>query len=287
MWRRIAVMVLWGGLIALLLTFEGLNDKPRRPRPTSDATPASGRLGAASVRDPTLRIRDGDDSGTGIWSGTAFAIDDRGHWLTAHHVVLGCRQLAILTAPGHGVRVTELASHPQADLTVLASGPSEPALHVSAEPLLRGQDGFHLGYPQGAAGDVHSTLMGRVNLRRRQATEPALLWAEIERSPNGDQPLGGLSGSPVVDNTGDAIGVSIGASPRRGRVVSTAPESVREVIAYAALAPTSEPDHDTSLDGSNYAVFGRRLRERATVAKVLCWDRSTPARRLPLRWRTW
>ena len=62
-------------------------------------------------------------------------------------------------------------------------------------------------------------------------------------------------------------------------------KSVREVIAYAALTPASEPDHDTELEGSNYAAFGRRLRERSTVAKVLCWDRNAPARRLPLRWR--
>jgi S1-C subfamily serine protease len=281
MWRRITVIVLWGGLIGYLLTVEGLSDRPRRPRPKDDAVlHASEPLAAASVRDPILRIRDGDDSGAGICSGTAFAIDDQGHWLTAHHVVLGCRQLAILTAPRHGVRVTELWSHPQADLTVLASGPSAPALHLSAEPLFRGEDGFHVGYPHGDAGDVHGALMGRVNLRRRRTTEPALLWAEIERSPDGDQPLGGLSGSPVVDHTGNVIGVSIGASPRRGRVVSAPPESVREVIAHAALAPPSEPDHDAELAGSNYAAFGRRLRERSTVAKVLCWDREAPARRL-------
>ena len=40
-------------------------------------------------------------------TGSAFAIDGRGHWLTAQHVVDDCRQIALLRGT-RAIRVTKV-----------------------------------------------------------------------------------------------------------------------------------------------------------------------------------
>ncbi len=285
--RRALVIGLWGAVVAILLHGYAGSEGPRRPlrwlnRTTppaavgSDETP----LRQPSWHDPTLRIAD-QAADSGACTGTAFAIDDDGHWLTAHHVVEGCRQLAILTAPRQGVHVVVAASHPRADVSLLTSGPSAPPLHLGSGALFLGQDGYSIGYPHGESGDVHEALIGRVRLRQRFAIEPGLLWAEIERQPNDQTSLAGLSGGPLVDRAGSVIGVTIAATPRRGRIASASPESIREVIARAGLRVPEDATGGTVADVAtpDYGAFGDSLRKRASVARVLCWDRQVASRR--------
>jgi S1-C subfamily serine protease len=290
--RRVVLVVLWVSIVGLLSYSQERRHGPRRPVPPLTepdarhlARQGQRPLPGPSPRDPILKIVD-RDPGAEVYSGTAFAIDDRGHWLTAHHVVSGCGQMAILTAPRNAVRITEVVAHPQADVVVLANGPSAPALLLGSRTLFEGQDGFHFGYPRGEPGDVHGELIGRVNVRGPRSVEPGLLWAEVEREPSNDLPLGGLSGGPVVNPGGAVIGIAIGSSPRRGRVASAAPESVEAVLTQAGLdVHQTEPEGPGKLNvaGSNYAAFGDKLRRRRSVAKMLCWDRQTPPRRRSIR----
>src|SRR3546814_17084344 len=88
---------------------------------------------------------------------------------------------------------------------------------VRAEPvafggddLTIGQAGYHFGYPHGRPGAMRSQLLGRGGMRvtgRYSTREPVLAWAEVERVPDSDDALSGLSGGPVVEAAGRLVGV--------------------------------------------------------------------------------
>lgn len=298
MGRRLVLLMICLGVAALFLRFAEQSG-PRRPAPQANiappavaeaerqpAKPEQEPLPGPSRRDPVLQLSDSNPCAESC-SGTAFAIDGRGHWLTARHVVRGCGEVALQTGPRQAVRVQEIVPHPGADVALLKTGLNAPALPLTSGPLYKGQDGFHLGYPRGEPGDVYGELMGRVKVRGRRSIEPGVLWAEIDRAPRNDLPLGGLSGGPVLTPEGAVVGVAIAASPRRGRVTSAAPRSLAEVMARAEVATAdaaAEVPGEVKVAPSNYAGYGDHLRAQLSVAKVLCWsERAERRRRPPLR----
>ena len=97
-------------------------------------------------------------------------------------------------------------------------------------------------------------------------------WAELRRHPDGLDALGGLSGGPVLDRDGEAVGVTIATSRRRGRVFTTAPRSVREVLEQAAVAAgrSAAAAPGPFLNGADFPRHGDALRARLTIAKVIC-----------------
>ncbi len=255
-------------------------DPPPVAEGDQDRGGSGSQLPNESRRDPVLQLRDSDPCAEAC-SGTAFAVDDRGHWLTARHVVEGCRRIGLMTDPRHWVQVAEVTSHSRADVSLLTADLTAAPLPLSDGGLFEGQDGFHLGYPRGEPGDVYGELLGRVKVRSRHFTEPGVMWAEIERRPWNDLPLGGLSGGPVLSPEGAVIGVAIAASPRRGRVTSAAPRSLNEVLAEAGVAVAPQSPSEVKVAPSNYAAYGDHLRSQLTVAKVLCWGGSGDSRRRP------
>ncbi len=295
MLRRFLLLLAWLAVAGLFMQFAE-QDGPRRPAPRPAAAPPAvaeaerrpaqadqAPLPGPSRRDPVLKLSDSDPCARSC-SGTAFAIDGRGNWLTARHVVQGCGEVALQTGPRQAVQVREIVRHPRADVALLKTGLNAPALPLTSGPLYRGQDGFHLGFPRGEPGDVYGELMGRVKVRSRRAVEPGILWAEIDRAPRNDLPLGGLSGGPVLTPAGAVVGVAIAASPRRGRVTSAAPRSLAEVMARAEVAVAEAAPEDlgeVKVAPSNYAGYGDHLRARLSVAKVLCWSEGTERRRRP------
>ncbi len=236
-----------------------------RPRPLPGPSPA----------DPTLAVAEGGACEPAC-SGTAFAIDRHGYWLTAKHVVEGCNHIALLTGPRSAVPVERVTRHPHADVGVLWTDLNAPPLKLRAGPLEQGQSGFSIGYPGGDPGDVHGRLLGRVKVRRHGGTdraEPAVVWAEVSRRPLNDKPLGGLSGGAVLDQDSRVVGVLIASSARRGRVTSAAPVSLAQTIKQAGLDPTlltADLRRAPAIDGRSYGDYGDQLRARLTVAKIYC-----------------
>jgi hypothetical protein len=97
--------------------------------------------------------------------------------------------------------------------------------------------------------------------RGPRSVEPGMLWAEVEREPSTNLPLGGISGGPVVNPDGAVIGIAIGASLRRGRVASAAPESVQAVLAQAGLdLPETEPRGPGAIEVDGSQLRGLRQR---------------------------
>ncbi len=204
-------------------------------------------------------------------AGTAFSIAGRGRWLTARHVVEGCRRPALVVGGGRAV-AADVRLSPNADIALLITAGGPPALPVATDvPLHVGMRAFHPGFPQGNPGEVTSRLLGRevLKVRGRGARDEAVLaWAEVGRTSGLDGTLAGLSGAPVLDRRGRVVALTIAEAPRRGRLYTTAPDTLGPAI-------RGEQHPDEQLLGEvvtvdNYGRVADDLRRDLRVAQVVC-----------------
>ena len=245
----------------------------RRPLPRDQGQlPDHGKFGQrledSTDSVPEIRVGLGQKTDS---TGTAFAVDDRGWWITARHVADQCRQIKLLFPGRRGMRVNRVVQHPNADLALLHTGSVHTTLRLSTEPLYVGQNGYHVGYPQGRPGEVWSTLLGRRRMRisgRYRTNEPIVAWAERRRHPGNLPSLGGLSGGPTLDDAGRVVGALIAESNRRGRVYTTAPASVRQLVPeHQSLRARG---NNVDLSPSQLLPKSEKLRREARIAKVIC-----------------
>jgi S1-C subfamily serine protease len=227
-------------------------------------------LGPVTLFDPMVSVNN-PDTPYQPSSGTAFSIAGDGRWITARHVVEGCRRPALVVgdrrAVGANVRLAE-----KADIALMMTEGGPTALPVTADrPLRLGQRAFHPGFPQGEPGEITTRLLGREILRvrgRGARDEPVLVWAEVGRSRGLEGTLAGLSGAPAIDSRGRAIGVTIAESPRRGRVYTTAPETYGPAIRGEQRPDERVLAQDITTD--NYGKVSEQLRRDLRVAQVVC-----------------
>jgi len=204
--------------------------------------------------------------------GTAFSVAESGVWLTAGHVVDGCRRVALMVSEGRGVSALVHADK-GSDLAVLTTEGGAPAMPlIGRERLVSGQRGFHPGFPHDVAGEVTSRYLGRDQLRAQRRGEHArqvLVWAETGRTTGVRGSLAGLSGAPVIDAAGRVVGVTLAEQPRRGRVYTTTPEDVTAAMTKARAQPAAfvagEP-----VSVENYGRVADSLRRELKVAQVIC-----------------
>jgi len=258
-------------VVALLIAAVGRQERADAPEPPPPAPEVEGEvLGPASPFDPSVVVDVPDE--TGPATGTAFSIAESGVWLTARHVVDGCGTTAIVVGDGRGV-AARVSIDPRGEAAILTTDGGAPSLPLAlATELHRGERAYHPGYPQGEPGEATSKLIGRETLvvRGRGArSEPVLVWAETGRTEGLRGTLGGLSGAPALDAQGRVIGVTIAESPRRGRIYTTAPETVQATLAStrrryvgSPAAPAITPD--------NYFRVADSLRRDLRVAQVVC-----------------
>lgn len=204
-------------------------------------------------------------------SGTAFSIAGQGRWVTARHVVEGCRKPALVIGGGRAI-AADVRLAARADIALLITDGGPPALPVAADaPLHKDQRAFHPGFPQGQAGEVTSRLLGRETLQisgRGARSEPVLAWAEVGRTRGLTGTLAGLSGAPALDRHGRVIGVTLAESPRRGRIYTTAPESFGPAIRGEQRADEASLGEPVTID--NYGRVADTLRRDLRVAQVVC-----------------
>lgn len=247
---------------------------------------------APTVTEPETRLRDTAETGLPLPEsdpfdervmvqvgdvedgiGTAFAINESGAWLTARHVVDGCSRVGLSVGNGRMVPVDEVRTSTSTDLALLITNRAPAALPLALDRELRiGEAGYHIGFPQGRSGEAVSVLEARSNLvtRGRYAMEePVLAWSERQRSEGIEGTLSGMSGGPVFDKDGAVVGVTVAESPRRNRIYSAAPDSIRRFLEEQSLvAPGVTTAH--SLSGASYVEEADRLRKERAVVKVLC-----------------
>ena len=204
-------------------------------------------------------------------AGSAFSAGDGGVWLTARHVLDGCRQSAIVVAAGRGVAARVRAV--EGDVAVLTTEGGAPALPLSAgaDPKV-GARAFLPGFPQGRPGEAASRLLGPQQVRghgRGARVSSLLAWAEIGRTDGLKGSLAGLSGAPVLDTAGDVVGVTLAEAPRRGRVFTATPQTVRRALAAAGVKP-APPGTGQPISVENYGRVADGLRRDLRVAQVVC-----------------
>lgn len=257
------------GFVALAIVEQERANAPAAPPPIAEG-PGLGPT--AAMRPSTVRklARAARERATG----TAFSVSDSGVWLTARHVVNGCRRAAVLVSPSRGVEA-KVSSDPATDVAVLATDGGAPPLPLAPSGGLKsGLRGYHPGFPQGAPGEVTSRLVGPYRLRRPGRGEPAqavLAWAEVGRTDGLKGRLSGLSGAPVLDGEGRVIGVTLAESPRRGRIYAAPPAAIQVALTRARLAPASFAE-GRSINRGNYGRVADALRRDLRIAPVACLD---------------
>lgn len=217
-----------------------------------------------SPRDLNILI-DIDAPASGI--GTAFAIDDKGTWLTARHVVDSCDRIGLRMSNQQLLPVTANIS-PDVDLAVL-TGKWErvPIRSDLYTPRYLNEYGFFFGFPQGRPGEAVGKLIGRGRMKvkgRYRTNEPVLAWAESGRSSGLKGSLGGLSGGPVLDKDGEVIGVVAAESLRRGRVYSVAPRNLRPVI------KENKSYKARTIALGSYGLQADEYRRNRQITQVIC-----------------
>lgn len=259
------------GLILAALSRQERADAPPAPPPVPGE--ASVPLGPSSpfLSGRVVAVPNPDGPG----AGTAFSVSDSGVWITARHVVEGCGQVAVVVAEGRGViaKVTVSQNNDAALLVTDGGSTALPILSPSGlGSLQRGMRGYHAGFPQGTPGEVASRFLGRDRLvvaGRGAKTQPVLVWAEVGRTSGLKGPLAGLSGAPVLDATGRVIGVTVAEAPRRGRIYTTGPSAILELMAKAGrLGARYAPGE--AINTENYGRMADALRRDLRVAQVVC-----------------
>lgn len=260
-----------GALLVVALSRQEHVNAPTVPTPRPRAAVEGALIGPASPFDPTVTVDVPEHPGPS--EGTAFSVASSGVWITARHVVDGCRQAALVVGDGRGVAATAQID-PRGEAALLRTQGGTPALPLDlAAPLREGELAYHPGFPQGTPGEAASRLIGRENLvvRGRGArTEPVLAWAEVGRSTGLNGTLGGLSGAPALDAQGRVVGVTIAEAPRRGRIYTTAPETVERLIGEAGAQLPAAPASAAPLTPQNYGQVAQTLRRDLRVAQVVC-----------------
>jgi serine protease Do len=223
-----------------------------------------------SPDDPVLVVEDSGAPRNKV--GTAFAVDSRGVWFTAKHVVDRCARLFIESTWGR-IPARVAAAHPSADFAVLETSRGGPALAVVDQVPGLGEDGYALGFPAGRLGAEHARLMGRARMSSRggiNGMTPTLGWSEVSRVPESLDSLGGLSGGPMFDETGTVVGVLVAESARRGRVFTAAPELLRGALddmprtSRTPFAPVADRPEALSLNA-------QRAAQEQRIARVVCF----------------
>lgn len=258
-------------VLAVLVVAVGRRERVNAPPPPP---PVPGEenlpLGPASPFDPAVVVDVPAKAEPS--AGTAFSISDQGIWVTARHVVDGCGKAAVVVGEGRGV-AAKVHIDPVGEAAILTTEGGAPPLPLGLDrPLRRGDRAYHPGFPHGEPGEATSRLLGRENLvvRGRGArTESVLVWAETGRTDRLDGSLAGLSGAPALDGSGRVIGVTVAESPRRGRIYTTAPETLLHAMAatreHAAGFAAGEP-----VTTNNYGIVADSLRRDLRVAQVIC-----------------
>ena len=113
-----------------------------------------------STTDPTLKLT---PSVKGNSTGTAFSIGP-GIWMTARHVLEGCKKAGIQVGQKRVARGYSIILNPFHDLALFKTKSTAPSFQFDNGELRLGQNAFHFGFPQGKPAAVHSTLLGRAKI---------------------------------------------------------------------------------------------------------------------------
>ena len=196
------------------------------------------------------------DAAGRVSSGTGFFVSKRGYLITNFHVVESCRQVGVQV--GRAIDTARVvALDPANDLALLATRlkPLQVAdLRVAAP---EGETTISYGFPLGTDRTTIGTVLGLTGWH-----EGKLLYLQ-----SGNEP--GMSGSAVIDRTGNVIGVNVGVLGLR---IAKATGSA----AVTALLDAHGVGHAESDPAQQRPLAEVIERAKKITAKVLCRSDSGP-----------
>ncbi len=141
-------------------------------------------------------------------TGSGFVIDQHGHVVTNHHVTdeMDLDRLRVRIGDEHELAATFIGSDPRTDLAVLQiDDPIEGHLHLRERPARLGELCLALGSPFGIFRDTVSlgvvSGLGRTLPQQGRRPIENVLQTDCAINP-------GNSGGPLVDATGEVLGVN-------------------------------------------------------------------------------
>lgn len=255
------------GIIVLILVSgaRGQSDRTQSPSAPPKLGPALPNVGPS---DPNLIVELPEVTSS---IGTAFAIDDQGTWITARHVVDSCDKVGLRISGRKFSSVYSVTTSKTSDTAILKSRWFRPPLAQDLDTVRSlGEYAYFIGFPQGKPGEAVGSLIGRNRMvvRGRYNTREAILaWVERGRSKGLSGSLGGLSGGPAFDKDGEVIGVVAAESPRRGRIYTVAPASLRAIFPKQSASVQADAEAMTI---KNYGRRADRYRRDRRIAQVMC-----------------
>ncbi len=172
-----------------------------------------------------------------VASGTGFVVSAAGHVLTNNHVVEGCREMRV----GDSEVLDVVAADKSADLAVLKLRQPRPAAASfrdgsNARP---GEDIVVLGYPlHGLLGADAIVTTGIINALAGIRNDRRLIQISAQVQP-------GNSGGPVLDSSGNIVGVVVAKLDALGiaKVTGDIPENVNFAINEATARSFLDAHH--------------------------------------------
>jgi S1-C subfamily serine protease len=147
------------------------------------------------VRANVVTVRSVDGHGSG------FFIDGNGHVLTNEHVVGGAARVKIILESGEGLEGTVIATDPRRDVALVKTAPSgRTGLPVRGVRPAVGDEVYAVGSP------MFEELSGTVSKGIISALRS---FDGLEYIQSDVATVGGSSGGPLLDERGNAIGVTV------------------------------------------------------------------------------
>ena len=228
------------GLTAVLLVAacsgnQGVQNSSASPNATStpfDST-ALAALAQASVvfikNDGTITTSNG--SGERADYGSGFVVDPAGYVVTNDHVIAGSAYLTVQVGTDPTLRNADVVGVSEcSDLAVLKIAGTFPALSLATNAPKLGEEIYVAGYPDPTGypnGDV--TLTNGIVSKQAIAADTA--WASVQQQfESGAVTSEGNSGSPVLDQTGQVVGIEYAGSNDTGGSFAIASSEAKGII---------------------------------------------------------
>lgn len=202
-------------------------------------------------------------------SGTGFFVSELGHILTAHHVIVGCREVRIARRG----RVDHLASDPQNDLALLKfkRSPSETAKFREGTNIRTGDELIVAGFPPTRRRSAGITITsGEVNALAGPGGDSRIVWTSVPVRP-------GNSGGPALDMSGNVVGMMF-AKLDRAKLDSSfdaLPENVSFAISEATVRSFLDANgvaYETTPSNATFPNSQIVDSAKRFTVRVECWD---------------